>query len=84
MFANCQLISTQWTTGIGFSAAGTPQNVANITLETYVQDNSTSNGDGFSSTGCFSCHLRSMTNVPGQSGGHSFFFLEAQFPTKRK
>jgi hypothetical protein len=41
-----------------------------------------SNGDGFSSTGCFSCHLRSVTIVPGQSGGHSFFFLEAKYPTK--
>ena len=84
VFANYQLISTQWTTGIGFSAAGTPQNVANITLETYVQSNSTSNGNGFSSTGCFSCHLNATTNVPGQSSGHSFFFLEAQFPTMKK
>lgn len=84
VFANYQLISTQWTTGVGVSAAGTPLNVSNITLETYVQANSTSNGNGFSSTGCFSCHLNSVTIVPGQSGGHSFFFLEAKYPTKGK
>ena len=84
VFANYQLISTQWTTGAGESQAGTPQNVANITLETYVQDISTSNGNGFSSTGCFACHLRSSTVIPGQSGGHSFLFLEAKYATMGK
>ena len=83
VFANYRLISTQWTTGVGVTGAGTPLNVSNITLETYVQDNSTSNGSGFSSTGCFSCHLRSVTVVPGQDANHSFFFLEAQYPTMR-
>ena len=84
VFANYQLISTQWTTGAGSSAFGTPLNLANITLETYVQCNSTSEGSGNSSTGCFSCHYRSETIIPGQSGGHSFFFIEAQYPTMAK
>jgi len=80
VFKNYQLISTQWTTGAGSSAFGTPANVANITLETYVQDISTPEGS-FSATGCFACHLKSSTVIKGQDGGHSFFFLEAKYAT---
>jgi hypothetical protein len=40
-----------------------------------------SNGNGFSSTGCFACHMQSSTVIPGQSGGHSFLFLEAKYAT---
>lgn len=79
VFANYQLISTQWTTGAGESALGTPLNVANITLETYVQSNEQPSNQP---TGCFGCHLNSVTVIPGQSGGHSFLFLEAKYATK--
>ena len=76
VFANYQLISTQWTTGFGPSV--TPPNVANITLETYVQDISSGNA-----TGCMTCHLDATTNIKNAAGqaqdsNHSFFFLEAQ------
>jgi hypothetical protein len=73
VFANYRLLSTQWGTGI--NPIGTPKYVANITMETFVQDlvNPTSKA-----TGCFACHLHSVTAVPKQSGDHSFLFLAAQ------
>ena len=81
VFANYQLISTQWATGFGPSF--TPPNVANITLETYVQDISSGNA-----TGCFACHYKATSNIKNASGqlqdsNHSFFFLEAQFATMK-
>ncbi len=79
VFANYRLISTQWATGFG--PAFTPPNVANITLETYVQDISSGNA-----TGCFTCHYKATSNIKNAQGqlqdsNHSFFFLEAQFAT---
>jgi hypothetical protein len=74
VFANYRLISTQWATGFGPSF--TPPNVANITLETYVQDISSGNA-----TGCFTCHYKATTVIKGQDSNHSFFFLEAQYAT---
>ena len=49
-----------------------------------MQDISTSNGNGSSSTGCFACHMKSSTIIPGQSGGHSFLFFEAKYVTMAK
>jgi hypothetical protein len=82
VFSNYQLISTQWTTGVGVTAVGTPQHVSNITLETYVQKAvDKSNG----ATGCMACHFNATTNVKSgtglQNSNHSFFFLEAQYAT---
>lgn len=81
VFANYQLISTQWTTGFGPSV--TPPNIANITLETYVQDIKVGNA-----TGCLACHLNATTNIKNAQGqfqdsNHSFLFLEAQFATMK-
>lgn len=81
VFANYRLVSTQWTTGFGPSV--TPPNVANVTLETYVQTASSGNA-----TGCLACHLNATTNIKNASGqfqdsNHSFFFLEAQFATMK-
>jgi len=74
VFANYRLISTQWTTGTDLD--GTPPNVANITLETYVQ-----NPPKSGPTGCFMCHANATTVIPGQNSNHSFLFLEAQYAT---
>ena len=71
VFANYRLISTQWATGFGPSF--TPPNVANITLETYAQNQTSGNA-----TGCFACHYKATTKIAGQDSNHSFFFLEAQ------
>jgi hypothetical protein len=86
VFANYRLISTQWTTGAGQSAFGTPANVANLMLETYVQD---IHGQGTKkeATGCMACHLDATTNIKNAQGvfqpsGHSFLFLESKFATK--
>lgn len=75
VFANYQLISTQWATGLVRS--GIPKHVSNTTMETYVQlrEKETKMGKA---TGCFSCHLESRTAIAGQDGNHSFFFLEAK------
>lgn len=77
VFANYRLISTQWTTGSGQAQSGTPQYVANITLETYIQK-AVGQGGKFPPTGCLACH----TNATAANGttvtDHSFLFLEAQ------
>ena len=78
VFANYRLISTQWTTGL--STGGTPSDVANITLETYVQTLSTGSGMA-KATGCMACHGKATTRVPGQASNHSFFFLSAKYAT---
>ena len=80
VFANYRLISTQWTTGIGPSI--TPPNVANITLETYIQKAVSGNA-----TGCLACHYTATTLIKNAAGqhqdaNHSFFFLEAKFATQ--
>ncbi len=78
VFANYRLISTQWTTGL--ATGGTPANVANLTLETYVQ--TISSGSGIqTATGCFACHRDATTRVKGQPANHSFFFLQAKYAT---
>ena len=74
VFANYRLISTQWSTGV--AVRGTPLDVANIVLETYVQKKSNDSG-----TGCFACHRNAKTRVAGQSSNHSFLFLEAKYAT---
>lgn len=76
VFANYQLVSTQWATGV--VTGGTPADVANVTLETYVQKMSVPIGRGASATGCFACHLNAKTRVKDQTSNHSFFFLQAQ------
>jgi len=81
VFANYRLISTQWATGFG--PALVPPHVANITLETYVQDLTVGNA-----TGCFACHFKATTNIKNASGqrqdsNHSFMFLEAKFATMK-
>jgi hypothetical protein len=74
VFSNYKLISTQWTTG--GAPQGTPPWLANITLETYVQDLSTGGGKT-PLTGCFACHMNSVTSI-NTNGDHSFLFLEAK------
>jgi hypothetical protein len=72
VFANYRLVSTQWQTG--GAPAGTPPNVANITLETYFQTNKGANG----STGCLSCHINATAANGKTLTDHSFLFLEAK------
>jgi hypothetical protein len=81
VFSNYRLVSTQWTAGTDLR--GTPPNVANITLETYVQALKTPIHGG-DATGCMACHLNATTRVKGQSSNHSFFFLEAKYATMPK
>jgi hypothetical protein len=78
VFSNYRLVSTQWTAGTDLR--GTPPDVANITLETYVQKLATPIKGG-AATGCMACHLNATTPVQGQSSNHSFFFLEAKYAT---
>ena len=74
VFANYKLISTQWTTG--GAPQGTPAWVANITLETYVQDLSVPSGK-VQITGCLACHMNAVSSIKTPSD-HSFLFLEAR------
>jgi hypothetical protein len=74
VFANYRLISTQWQTG--GAPQGTPPFVANITMETFVQDLTT--GPKKDTTGCLACHIKTPTSVAGLAGDSSFFFLNAQ------
>jgi hypothetical protein len=66
VFANYRLVSTQWPGGV-------PRQVANITMETYVQQLTA--GDprfpGQKLTGCVACHARSKWD-------QTFVFLEAK------
>lgn len=73
VFRNYRLISTQW--GTGGAPQGTPPDVANIVLETFVQDLKNSKNNA---TGCLACHLDAHTRVPGQLSDHSFFFRAAK------
>lgn len=65
VWENYQLISTQWATG--GAPAGTPAVLANTTLETYIQANSS----------CLGCHKGAKTRG-GQSADFSFLVYEAQ------
>jgi hypothetical protein len=71
VFANYRLISTQWQTG--GAPQGTPPFVANITMETYVQ-----NLQVGKASGCLACHTTTGTAVAGLGGDHSFLFGNAQ------
>lgn len=72
VFANYRLVSTQWQTG--GAPQGTPPNVANIVIETYVQ---TVKGPGASS-GCLGCHINATAANGKTLTDHSFLFLEAK------
>lgn len=85
VFANYRLISTQWQTG--GAPQGTPANVANITIETYVQSVSTPPSTapkamprrtGAPFTGCLGCHAYATTANKKTATDHSFLFLEAK------
>jgi hypothetical protein len=74
VFANYRLVSTQWQTG--GAPQGTPPNVANTVIETYVQ--SVASKPPESSTGCLACH-KNATAANGKTlTDHSFMFLQAQ------
>ena len=72
VFANYRLISTQWQTG--GAPQGTPANVSNIVIETYVQ---TVKGQG-GATGCLGCHINATAANGKTLTDHSFLFLEAK------
>jgi hypothetical protein len=65
VWANYQLVSTQWTTG--GAPKGTPAVLANTTLETYIQPTSS----------CIGCHSSATTAV-NTPAGFSFLLGEAQ------
>jgi hypothetical protein len=74
VFANYRLVSTQWQTG--GAPQGTPPNVGNIVIETYVQ--TVSSGGGNPSTGCLGCHVNATAANRTTVTDHSFLFLEAK------
>jgi len=76
VFANYRLISTQWQTG--GAPQGTPPNVANIVIETYVQSVSTPHPPGTPYTGCLACHIDAKAANNKTVTDHSFLFLEAK------
>jgi hypothetical protein len=76
VFANYRLISTQWQTG--GAPQGTPANVANIVIETYVQQVSSQGKTRNPATGCLACHINATAANNTTTTDHSFMFLEAQ------
>ncbi len=74
VFANYRLVSTQWQTG--GAPQGPPPNVANIVIETYVQ-NATNKAKN-PSTGCLACHIDATAANGKTLTDHSFLFLEAK------
>jgi hypothetical protein len=74
VFANYRLISTQWQTG--GAPQGTPPNVDNIVIETYVQQASSKPPNP--STGCLACHKDATAENRKTLTDHSFMFLQAQ------
>lgn len=80
VFRYYRLISTQWTTG--GAPQGTPPNVANIVIETYVQSVSTpfnpKQPKGPQITGCLTCHMNATAANGKTNTDHSFLFLEAK------
>ncbi len=65
VWENYELVSTQWATG--GAPAGTPPILANTTLETYIQPNSS----------CMGCH-KGATTTAGTPADFSFLLGEAQ------
>jgi hypothetical protein len=80
VFRFYRLISTQWQTG--GAPQGTPPNVANIVIETYVQSAHTpfnpKEPKGTQVTGCLACHLNATAANRTTVTDHSFLFLEAK------
>ena len=80
VFRYYRLNSTQWTTG--GAPQGTPANLANIVIETYVQSVSTpfdpKKPKGTQITGCLACHLHATAANNTTVTDHSFLFLEAK------
>jgi hypothetical protein len=80
VFANYRLVSTQWQTG--GAPEGTPPNVANTVIETYVQSVSKpldpKQPKGVQITGCLTCHIDATTKNRKTTTDHSFLFLEAK------
>jgi len=76
VFANYRLISTQWQTG--GAPQGTPANVGNIVIETYVQQVSSQGKTRNPATGCLACHINATAANNTTTTDHSFMFLEAQ------
>ncbi len=76
VFANYRLISTQWQ--FGGAPQGAPANVADITIETYVQSASSQGKFKNPSTGCLACHINATTASGKTTTDRSFLFLEAQ------
>jgi len=74
VFANYRLVSTQWQTG--GAPQGTPANVVNIVIETYVQTVSSKGKPP--STGCLGCHVDATAANGKTLTDHSFLFLEAK------
>jgi hypothetical protein len=74
VFANYRLVSTQWQ--FGGAPQGAPPHVANIVIETYVQQ--ASNKAKNPSTGCFACHINATAKNGKTNTDHSFLFLEAK------
>ena len=66
VWANYQLISTQWATG--GAPQGTPTPLANVTMETFIQPNAS----------CLGCHKQATTADGGASADFSFLLGEAQ------
>jgi hypothetical protein len=74
VFSHYRLISVQWQTG--GAPQGTPPDVANIVIETYVQK---AMGMGKAPpTGCLACHIAATAANGTTLTDHSFLFLEAQ------
>jgi hypothetical protein len=80
VFRFYRLISTQWQ--FGGAPQGSPANVANIVIETYVQSVSVplnaQQPNGPQVTGCLGCHLNATAANKKTTTDHSFLFLEAK------
>jgi hypothetical protein len=77
VFANYRLVSTQWQTG--GAPQGTPPSVANIVIETYVQNaKAKRTGRALPATGCLACHIDATAANGKTLTDPSFLFLEAK------
>jgi hypothetical protein len=78
VFRFYRLVSTQWQTG--GAPQGTPANVANLVIETYVQNVSVPPKPPAvtPTTGCLACHINATAANGKTLTDHSFLFLEAQ------
>ncbi len=75
VFANYELIGTQWSTG--GAPNGTPADLANTTLETYIQAHSPLVDSGAPVSSCIGCH-KFATTTAGKSADFSFLLSEAK------